>query len=243
MKTYRIRPFLLTRMEIDQGIMTYRHKYGTKITTPVYFWYIEGADKNILVDTAADARMATSFRGFPAEEVQTFETALSTIGLKPEDIDLVIQTHLHWDHCGNTAKCKNARVIVQEAELKFALAPHPVTGLSYKKELYLNLDFIIANGNYEVASGIDLVLAPGHSPGSQAVVINTEKGKAVISGFCCLPENYNPPDDIKAYSPVIALGTHTDLMACYESLLRIKGMADILICQHDLAYASVESIP
>jgi hypothetical protein len=83
MKTYHIKPFLLTRMEIDHGIMTYLYKYGTKIKIPIYFWYIEGADMNILVDTGADAKMATSFRSLPAEHVQTFEQALASIGLKP----------------------------------------------------------------------------------------------------------------------------------------------------------------
>lgn len=243
MKTYRIRPLVLTKMELDQGILTYRYNYGNKIMVPVISWFIEGTDQKILVDTGADAKMATTFRGFPAEEVQTFEKALSTVGLTPLDIDLVIQTHLHWDHCGNTSKCQKARVIVQEDELKFALAPHPITGLSYKKELYLNLHFIVVKGNYEVEPGIELILVPGHSPGSQAVAINTTKGKAVISGFCCIPDNFNPPDDIKAYSPIIAPGTHTDLMASYESALRIKGLANILICQHDIGLANIKVIP
>jgi len=243
MKTYRIRPLVLTKMELDQGILTYRYNYGNKIMVPVISWFIEGTDQKILVDTGADAKMATTFRGFPAEEVQTFEKALSTVGLTPLDIDLVIQTHLHWDHCGNTSKCQKARVIVQEDELKFALAPHPITGLSYKKELYLNLHFIVVKGNYEVEPGIELILVPGHSPGSQAVAINTTKGKAVISGFCCIPDNFNPPDDIKAYSPIIAPGTHTDLMASYESALRIKGLANILICQHDISLANIKVTP
>ena len=243
MKTYRIRPLVLTKMELDQGILTYRYNYGNKIMVPVISWFIEGTDQKILVDTGADAKMATTFRGFPAEEVQTFEKALSTVGLTPLDIDLVIQTHLHWDHCGNTSKCQKARVIVQEDELKFALAPHPITGLSYKKELYLNLHFIVVKGNYEVEPGIELILVPGHSPGSQAVAINTTKGKAVISGFCCIPDNFNPPDDIKAYSPIIAPGTHTGLMASYESALRIKGLANILICQHDISLANIKVTP
>jgi len=243
MKTYRIRPLVLTKMELDQGILTYRYNYGNKIMVPVISWFIEGTDQKILVDTGADAKMATTFRGFPAEEVQTFEKALSTVGLTPLDIDLVIQTHLHWDHCGNTSKCQKARVIVQEDELKFALAPHPITGLSYKKELYLNLHFIVVKGNYEVEPGIELIPVPGHSPGSQAVAINTTKGKAVISGFCCITDNFNPPDDIKAYSPIIAPGTHTDLMASYESALRIKGLANILICQHDISLANIKVTP
>lgn len=242
-KTYRIRPLLLTKMEIDMGILLYRYRYGEKFMSPAYCWYIEGADRHILIDTATDADLATSYRGFPAEKVTTFEEALAGLGLKPGDIDLVIQTHLHWDHCANTAKCTNARVLVDETELHFAFAPHPLTGLSYRKELLRDLNFVLIDGYYEVAPGIELIPAPGHSPGTMAVAINTAKGKAIITGFCCVRENFYPPEELKKLMPVITPGTHTDTLAAYESTLRIKGLADILIPIHDPSYADVTSIP
>jgi N-acyl homoserine lactone hydrolase len=243
MKTYRIRPLLLTKMEIDLGVLLYRHRYGEKFMSPAYCWYIEGADQHILVDTSADAELATSFRGFPAEKVTSFEEALAGLGLKPDDIDLVIQTHLHWDHCANTAKCTNAKVLVNETELHFAFAPHPLTGLSYKKDLLRDLNFVLVDGYYEVAPGIELIPVPGHSPGTQAVAINTDKGKAIITGFCCVKENFYPPEEVKKLMPVISLGTHTDVLASYNNLLRIKGLADILIPMHDPSFANVASIP
>lgn len=243
MKTYRIRPFPLIKMELDMGILMYRYKYGTKIMAPVFFWYIEGADQNILVDTGADAELATSYRGFPAEKIMTFEEALASVGLKPDDIDLVIQTHLHWDHCVNTRKCKNAKVLVTEEELRFALSPHPLTGASYKRDLLRDLNFVLVNGQYEVAPGIELIPAPGHSPGTQAVVINTEKGKAVITGFCCVKENFEPPEEVRAIMPVITPGTHLNAVDAFESTLRIKGLADILIPMHEPSFVGVKSIP
>jgi len=230
-------------MELDMGILTYRYNYGTKIQTPVYCWYIEGASQNILVDTGADAELATSFRGFPAEKIMSFEAALDSVGLKPGDIDLVIQTHLHWDHCANTSKCQKAKVLVTEDELRFALSPHPITGLSYKKDLLKDLNFVLVSGQYEVAPGIELIPAPGHSPGTQAVAINTEKGKAVITGFCCLRENFEPPEEVREIMPVITPGTHLNAVDAFESTLRIKGLADILIPMHDPSFVGVKSIP
>lgn len=243
MKTYRIRPLLLIKMELDMGILTYRYKYGTKIQAPVYCWYIEGADQNILVDTGADAELATSYRGFPAEKIMSFEEALTSLGLKPDDIDLVIQTHLHWDHCANTSKCKNAKVLVTEDELRFAFSPHPLTGASYKKDLLKGLNFVIVNGQYEVAPGIQLIPAPGHSPGTQAVAIDTDQGKAVITGFCCLKENFEPPEEVREIMPVITPGTHLNAIDAFESTLRIKGLADILIPMHEPSFIGVKSIP
>jgi len=243
LKTYRIRPLPLIRMEVDMGILTYRYKYGTKIQSPVYCWYIEGADKNILIDTGADAEMATSYRGFPAEKIMSFEEALASVGLKPDDIDLVIQTHLHWDHCANTSKCKNAKVLVSEDELRFAFSPHPITGLSYRKDLLQNLNFVIVNGQYEVAPGIQLIPAPGHSPGTQAVAIDTEQGKAVITGFCCVRENFEPPAEVREVMPIITPGTHLNAIDAFESALRIKGLADILIPIHEPSFVGVKTIP
>lgn len=243
MGTYRIRPLALISMENDMSNFTYRFNFGKKIQLPVYCWYIEGADKHILVDTGADAKMAMEFRGFPAKEIAPFEDALASVGLKPEDIDLVIQTHLQWDHCANTSKCKNAKVIATEDELLFALSPHPILAPTYKRDLLKDLDFLLVKGQYEVAPGIELIPAPGHTPGTQAVSINTDKGKAIITGFCCIRENFYPPEEVREVMPVIPPGIHLNAVDAFESALRIKGLADILIPIHDLSLVGVKSIP
>lgn len=243
MGTYRIRPLALISMENDMSNFTYRFNFGKKIQLPVYCWYIEGADKHILVDTGADAKMAMEFRGFPAKEIAPFEDALASVGLKPEDIDLVIQTHLQWDHCANTSKCKNAKVIATEDELLFALSPHPILAPTYKRDLLKDLDFLLVKGQYEVAPGIELIPAPGHTPGTQAVSINTDQGKAIITGFCCIRENFYPPEEVREVMPVIPPGIHLNAVDGFESALRIKGLADILIPIHDLSLVGVKSIP
>ena len=49
-------------------------------------------------------------------KIQEFEEALDSYGLKPGDIDIIIHTHLHNDHCENDYKCTNARIYVQKKE-------------------------------------------------------------------------------------------------------------------------------
>ena len=247
METYRIRPLPLSIMELDMAILTYRFNYGKTIRVPNTAWYIEGADKHILVDTAADAKLTTEFRGYPAEEIATFEDALSGLGLKPSDIDIVIQTHLQWDHCANTSKCTNARAVVQEEELRFAYAPHPILAPTYKRSLFKGVNFMVVKGRYEIAPGIELIPTPGHTPGCMSVSVNTEKGKAVITGFCCLKENFSPPEgaseEIQEVTPIIAPGIHLNAMDGFESTLLVKGMADIVIPCHDPSFINVKSIP
>lgn len=243
MKTHRIMPLPTIKLELDMGTFTYRMNYGKKMWAPVYTWYIEGAEKKILVDSGAGKKFAHEFRGFTSEEVMSFEGALASIGLKPEDIDIVIQTHLHWDHCNNTYKCKNARVVVQEEELKFALSPHPMMINLYHRPLFRDLKFLTINGRCEIFPGIELIPAPGHTPGIQAVSVHTDKGRAIISGFCSIKENFEPPEEIREMWPVITPGTHTNAMDAFDSALRIKGLADILIPQHDPSFIGVKSIP
>jgi N-acyl homoserine lactone hydrolase len=243
MKTYRIRPLPLASFEMDMSVFTYRFNYGKKIWLPIYCWYIQGADKHILVDTGADASQAMQYRGFPAKDIASFEDALATVGLKPGDVDVVIQTHLQWDHCANTAKCENAKVIATEDELLFALSPHPILAPTYKRELIRDLDFLLVKGQYEVAPGIELIPAPGHTPGTQAVAIETDKGRAIITGFCCIRENFEPPEEVREVMPVIPPGIHLNAVDGFESALKIKGLADILIPIHDLTLVDVNTIP
>lgn len=240
---YRIKPLPMLKINVDMGNLTYRMNYGTKIWAGVYSWYIEGGDQPILVDTAGEASFMRDARGIPTKEILSFEDSLSGLGLKPGDINLVIQTHLHYDHCGHTMKCKNAKVVVQEDELRFALAPHPMMANLYVKSFLKDLRFVTVKGACEIVPGIELIPVPGHTPGAQAVAVNTTHGKAIITGFCSIKENFEPPEELREMWPVLTPGTMTNGMDAFDSALRIKGLADILIPQHDPSFAEVKSIP
>jgi metal-dependent hydrolase (beta-lactamase superfamily II) len=246
MKTYKIMPLALSILEGDLSVLTYRFNYGQRLKAPIYCFYIEGADKHILVDTGANAEYGTKYRPeLPIEDVQSFEDALGSVGVKPSDIDLVIATHLQWDHIAN--RCTNAKVVVQEEELRFALAPHPILAPTYHKHLFNGLNFVPVRGHHEIAPGIELIPAPGHTPGCQAVSVNTTKGKAIITGFCSTFANFEPPKDasneIQAITPVISPGIHLNAVEAFESTLYIKGLADILIPVHEPSFMKVKSIP
>ena len=247
MKTYKIRALPLSSIEIDKAVLMYRFNYGKKIQVPVVMWYIEGADKNILIDTASDAKIAMEYRGLPAKEIMSFEDALASVGLKPKDVDIVVETHLQWDHCANTQKCKNAKILVQEVELRFAYAPHPILAPTYKKSLLTGLNFVVVKGYQEIAPGIELIPTPGHTPGNMSVAVNTEKGKAIITGFCCLQENFGPPEGVseetKELTPVVAPGIHLNAVDGFESVLLVKGMADIVLACHDPSFMVPKTIP
>jgi len=94
-------------------------------------------------------------------------------------------------------------------------------------------------GDVPFADGIDLLLTPGHTAGTQSVCIETTKGKAVIPGFCSDYQNFDPPD--KAIE-VYPLGYHFDLLQGYASALKIKKVGAILLPPHEPALEQLKSI-
>lgn len=247
MVEYEIFPMVLGILPADKSIMTYLAGCGTRVELGIVSFYIKGGDQTILVDTGAyTAGLEKYFPLDPLIELQSLETALGKHGLRPEDVDIVIQTHLHWDHVANTSKCKCAKVIVQEEELKFALAPHPLEAGMYGPEMLAGLDFRIVRGDVDLCDGIRLLLTPGHTPGTQSVAINTSQGTAIIAGFCSTSDTFTiAPEDLQAVPSrlINGPGIHIDAIAAYDNALRVKCLADILVPPHDISLAKVNKIP
>jgi glyoxylase-like metal-dependent hydrolase (beta-lactamase superfamily II) len=247
MAKYEIIPMVLGRLGEDKSAMMYFTDYGVKINLPVVFFYIKGGEKNILVDTGCPAVISKVYHpNDPVSDIQSFEEALAKQGLKPEDIDIVIQTHLHYDHCANTGKCTNARVIIQEDEIRFALAPHPVFAGMYFKHLLKDLRFQPVKGDTEIVSGVKVLFTPGHTVGCQSVAVETTKGTAIITGFCSIRQTFEvPPETAKLFPTwfVHTPGIHTDALAAFDSALRVKWLADILIPSHEPELEKIEKIP
>ncbi|OEU78096.1 MAG: MBL fold metallo-hydrolase [Desulfobacterales bacterium C00003060] len=237
MQEYTIHPLVVGANETDQGIMTYLRDYGTRIWIPIYVFYVEGGDKKILVDTGLEQFVVPDEVGKTyGFEILEFEGALATVGLKPEEIDVIIHTHLHNDHCENDYKCSNAKVYVQKAEMDFFRNPHPIDH-RYYPDVLDGVDVMEVEGDVNIIDGIDVILSPGHTVGGQSVAINTVKGKAIITGFCCNDKNF------PATGPAIASGVHINAMDAYDSAQKIKEMADILIPLHDLSVGRMKTIP
>ena len=253
MSAHIIRPLVLCQYLGETSAMTYMTRAGKQIFRPFVMWYIKAGGKNVLIDTSMEAEdfrnYHPAYRHLHIEHIQTFEEALAKVGCAPEDIEIVIQTHLHMDHVYNTKKCTNATIYVQRAELEFALNPHPIFEVIYPTDLIRELNFEIIEGDQSILPGIAVELLPGHSPGCQAVLVQTSKGKAAITGFCAIMDNFNVPPDVKetasplATYPAIAAGIHTDLFQAYDSAVRMKEMGAIIIPSHDPQMAFIDQIP
>ncbi len=247
MSIYKIHPIVMGTKVFDKSMMTYQHGNGEQYTIPIYCWYIEGSDKNILVDTGEMSPIQSDEREKAiGGKIYTFEQGLDRWNLKPEDIDIVIHTHLHNDHCENDYKYINADIYVHEKEVERIYDPH---ALDYR---YLEdyIDDVKENGQLKVLSkdqeivpGIQCMHTPVHTDGGMTIIINTLSGKAVITGFCVINENFYPPIEIKALEmDVIPPGTHVNVYESYDIMLKIKEMADILLPLHEPEFASQDTI-
>lgn len=237
-----IRPLPIFTTTIDKSIMTYLMNMGQIITTTVYIYYIEGPDKKIIVDTGGSAE-TTIKMGVPSEQLSSPEVELGKFSLSPEDIDIVLVTHLHCDHIEYGSKFKNAKFVIQKNELDFGLNPHPLFAGTMFKDHFENLNFQIIDGDKEIVEGVRVISTPGHTPGTQSVAVDTEKGTAVIAGFCCIKDNFEPPEKIKGWMKSLAPGISTNVIQAYDNLTKVKDMADIIIPLHESETRKMDKIP
>ena len=136
---------------------------------PVYGWAIHHRDGTILVDTGMidstpelDEEWGPVLRPWP-------ELA---------NVIAVINTHLHFDHCGGNRRFAGTPTHVQRVELEAAVAPDYLEEwVRFPGATYVELD-----GDAEVFDGVSVLSTPGHSAGHQSVVVETEEGTIVLGG-------------------------------------------------------------
>jgi len=205
--------------------MTYLRNFGRDVEMFYGAFLIKGADLNILVDTGCDAKSYDAGPMPPVEDVEDIEDNLGGFDLRVADIDAVILTHLHFDHVAFLNLFPHCPLYVQEKELQAAFNPHPYFSNLYVPAFFKDAKFEVLDGDRTLFPGIDVALVPGHSPGSQAVIVETESGRAAISGFCCVAENLDR-------SNMAVPGIHEDLKQADERSHKLLGLADIIYPNH-----------
>jgi N-acyl homoserine lactone hydrolase len=229
-----------TLVSIDKSIFTMHRDPGLKIDVPCIGWLILGGKKNVLVDTGpCDPEWASLYhRPLKKSSSQEITIALQKHGLCPSDIEIVIFTHLHWDHCFNLEHFSKVTFYVQETELQYAISPLPNDKKTYEVGIpgvqpsWMKVfgKMKVVDGDQEVLPGIHVVHLPAHSPGSQGVVVETSDGPWLIAGDNIpLYENWKG-DGILDHIPS---GIYQNLHVCYNSLQKMEKYSNNILPGHD----------
>jgi glyoxylase-like metal-dependent hydrolase (beta-lactamase superfamily II) len=206
--------------------------------------------QNVLIDTGIGNKLNEKTQAIYHNQallMKSFEEA----GVSPDEIDIVIDTHLHFDHCGWNTHYKHGKPVptfpratyyVQEGELQHAHEQHERDRVSYMTD---NYDPLVANsqlkllkGDSEIVPGISVKVYPGHTRDLQAVIIRSGgKVAAYPSDLVC---------DAKHLDPTWTLGY--DLYPL-ESIANKHRFYDVVIPEqwlvvfthdHDLPWAHLE---
>ena len=140
--------------------------------------------------------------------------ALRRLGIRPEEVDAVVTTHLHWDHAGGLTRrdeygeleltFKNARHFIQRSEWDFALQPDVRSKPSYITDDFTPLadgnDLVeFLDGDAEVLPGVQIRHVGGHTPGSQVLILRSgELACAVTGDLVCQTPHLRVPWNMAA---------------------------------------------
>ncbi|GAB3597015.1 N-acyl homoserine lactonase family protein [Microbacterium tumbae] len=208
----------------------------------MFMFLIEGGASPVLVDTgtldpaAARARQRRLLHRPPEMEPLA---VLRAHGVEPEDVRIVVNTHLHWDHCSGNDLFPAATIYVQRAEVAHAVSPIESHLPFYEKLPGIRPAWLDAwdriravDGDHDLAPGISLIALPGHSPGSQGVLVETRAGRFLIAGDTVNRFEDWEGDGAGGHTPPALIHSPAEWAA---SARRIEGLGCAVIPSHDLA--------
>ena len=144
---------------------------------PVLAFAIRHPDGTILVDTGigeGNAWVDENYR----PRVRDAREALAAAKLDPDAVRAIVNSHLHFDHCGQNRAFAGLPIYVQRAELDLAREGYTVVEwVDFPGARYDAID-----GDREVVEGVSILATPGHTPGHQSVTVRTGDGLVLIVG-------------------------------------------------------------
>lgn len=169
---------------------------------------VRDARFTLLVDTGVGEKEGDEFADqFALERERDLFDALAEAGVTPADVTHVVNTHLHFDHCGGNTRLDeggeavpsfpNARYLVQRGEWADAVAPHERSRASYLGRNFLpvhaagQLDLV--DGEAEILPGVTLLPTPGHTAHHQSLLLDLPHGRRLFYAADLVPTSSHLP--------------------------------------------------
>jgi N-acyl homoserine lactone hydrolase len=211
-------------LDADRSVIHPGDDSGWRVTLPVPQMLIEAEVKRILIDTGVPPVAAGDPEGLrrayeidPAwiapriDASERIDRQLALLGLGIADLDLVINTHLHFDHAGGNALVQGVPIAVQTAELEAA-----------RSDGYLDvwdaegIIFQPVEGDWSPLPGVEMLHTPGHSPGHQSMLVRVPGEPWLFTVDAVYTEEHWRRNK---------LGAVADVAQARESIERLRGIA------------------
>jgi N-acyl homoserine lactone hydrolase len=219
---------------------------GEMVYNPYFVYVVKHPEGVVLFDSGAHPDLATDpvgRMGAGAEEFivkldadDAIGPVLARIGLTPDDIDLVIQSHLHFDHAGGLYAFPRTPVMVQRTELEFAEDPP-----AEQREIYIADDFApvtdwrLVDGEEDVFGDgrLTVIPTPGHTKGHQSLLVRLDDGQAIF----LLADAAYLLEKMRLRRPPGVLWEEAAILDTWDRIEALEREHDaFLITTHDLDY-------
>ena len=163
-----------------------------RVQIPITCYLVRTADATVLFDTGLSPRAVPGL--LRSDPLARFTDAdllvhrLDAVGLTPADVDVVVLSHLHYDHAGGTELFAKAELLVQRDEYAAAHFPPPfLSSFYYRKNFDLpSHRWRLLDGDAELAPGLTVLRTDGHTPGHQSLLVELpEAGPVILAGDAC----------------------------------------------------------
>ncbi len=199
---------------------------------PTHAVLIEHPEGNVLWDTGVprdweDRWAPTGFHDFfpvrePNDGPGYLDSALASLELGPEDIDIVVLSHLHFDHAANVKLFDNGKtkIVANDKEIDNAMQIEGYSAGAHIVSDYSGLDFTRVSGDDEILPGISVIETPGHTWGTMSLRVDLpgEGTKIFTSDAVYLSESWGPP--------AVGAAIVWDNLKWLESVEKLRNIAD-----------------
>ena len=225
---------------------------GGILRDPVHCWLADNGKTRILIDSGMpsieEVRRSLNIDGTGGGHA-ALRAALALRKLRPDDIEFVVPTHLHFDHGHNLDLFPNACVVLQRNELFAAVDPVPTQRIYYRRDTVIELvnrkrpsQLRLIDSDLELMDGFSILKLPSHTEGMQIPIVTTERGRVALVSDLGDHYRYWYPADSRASdrpmrflsggylpSPIRVTGERKYL----ASMQRVIDHSDIVIPAHD----------
>lgn len=144
---------------------------------PIYGYAIRHPEGLILMDTGVGegSKLIDEWR----PRVHSLDAALAALGHRPSDVIGIVVCHLHFDHCGQNSRFPGVPIYTQRAEQEAAHTP------DYTVPEWVDFPgarYELVAGDAEPWPGVHILSTPGHTPGHQSVLVDTDRGGVLLTG-------------------------------------------------------------